>query len=187
MMDRLINTQTKRFMVGATLYVLFMLQFFVGLYKVSSLFVSIKSSNDLLLLTTPQARAWYWPVELVANLMDQRFTLVNTIVVAFKTLPIGFWIVMILAVYLVEFRIKKDHLLYRHQVRLIALILVSWIGLFIQMMLFVYGFFGGSVATAIARVNVSGYVGIFLGVGLSILSIILLSILWIDIYSNFEH
>jgi hypothetical protein len=186
-MDRLINTQNKRFMVGTTLYVLLMLQFYIGLFKVSSLFVSFTSSNDLLLLTSPQTRAWYWPIELVANLMDQRFSVFNTLVITFKTLPSGFWIVMILALYLVGFKINRNHFLYHHQLRFIILILISWISVFIHMLLFIYGFFGGSVATAIARVNLSGYVGIFLGVGFSVLSIILLSLLWVEIYQNLEH
>lgn len=187
MMDRLINTQNKRFMVGATLHVLLMLQFYIGLFRVSSLFVSFTSPNDLLLLTSPYTRAWYWPIELVANLMDQRFSFFNTISIIFKTLPTGFWIVMLLTLYLVGLKISRNHLLYRHQLRFIILILVSWISVIIHMLLFVYGFFAGSVATAITRVNFSGYVGIFLGVGFSIVSIILLSLLWVEIYQNLEH
>lgn len=187
MIERFINTQNKRFTVAATLYVLFMLRFFAGMYKLSSMFVSFSDANDLLLLTSQQTRAWYWPIELMANLLDQRVTILNTTLVTFQTLPTGFWLVMILIVYLLGIRIKKDNILYRHQLRFIAIIFASLIGVLIQMVLFFYGFLGGSVATAIARVNVSGYVGIILGIGLSILSIILLSLLWIDIHPNLEE
>lgn len=187
MMDGLINSENKRFVVGVTLYVLLTLRFFVGLFKVSSLFVSFKNSSDLLQLTTQQTRLWYWPIELVANLIDHRFSIVNVGIVTFRTIPTGFWITMILTIYLVGFKLTKDNVLYRHQLRFIGLILVSWISVFIQMLLFVYGFFGGSVATAIARVNVSGYVGIVIGVGLSVLSIIMLTLLWIDIHPTLNN
>lgn len=186
MMDRFINTPKKRFVTASTLYVLLMLQFLYGLFKVSSLFISITKTSDLLFLTTSQVKSWYWPIQLIANFLDNRFTLVNVLVITYRSIPLTFWITGVLLVYILGFDIKKGELLYRHQQRLFGFVFVSVIGVFIQILLFVYGFFAGTSASAITRVNVSGYVGIGLSVGLSLISIIILCLLWLDASSNNE-
>lgn len=183
-MDKLLSTSTKRFVVFASIFVALLLVFYYELFKVSSILANLEQSKDLLILTNPQTQEWYWPIKLVAHLLDHRLTLQTVVQVTLRVLPLGFWLSIILIGYLTTFPIKKGNLLYVHQQRLLILVALSGIGSILHMAFFIYGFFGGSVATAITRVNRAGYLGIGVSVGLSLLSLIIIILLWMDVSEN---
>ncbi len=181
MIDQWLNTPIKRFKMAVTLYLIQLLIFVYGQFVVFYAMISIQSSQDLLTLTQPRLRVLYWPLDLIATVMDRTFSLLSFLDSLWHVLPFGFFVVSVLIVYIASFDFKQDAKNHKHQLHMMLITTITVVQVFLVNFLFLYGFFAGTVASAINRVNISGVIGASSSVVLGLTFIIIGSLLWIDL------
>ncbi len=178
--DRWIDTPIRRFKVTSTIFLAGTIVFLIGQFRVFSIMVTISNSRELLRLTEPNIRTLYWPIDLIATLMDIRIEVRSIIQTLINVLPIGFWIMALLLFYIASFEFLRRDPWYKHQQRIIVLGLALIIQSLVVNVLFLFGFSAGTVAIAIDRVQTAGMVGSVLAWVLGLASLIIGALLWIQ-------
>ncbi len=182
--DQWLNTPIKRFKLAVSIYLIQLLVFVYGQFVVFYTMISITSSQDLLMLTNPKLRLTYWPMDLIATVMDRRISVMDVINSLWIVLPMGFWISVALVIYVSSFKLKNNQTEYKHQQRTMILTSLVVVQLFVVNMLFLYGFFAKTVAIAINRVNISGIIGSSIAVMIGLAVLVIGSLLWMDLHDQ---
>ena len=183
-LDQWLITPVKRFKVAVSIYLVQLLLFIYGQFVVFYTMISIASSQDLLTLTNLRLREAYWPMDLIATVMDGRFSVLSLLDSLWVVLPFGFWISVICVIYISSFNLKKQQPEYKHQQRIMILTCFVVVQLFFVNILFLNGFFAGTVANAINRVNISGIIGSSAAVMIGLAILIIGSLLWVDLHDQ---
>jgi len=84
-------------------------------------------------------------------------------------------------VYLATLAFDKKHTFYKYQQGILILTLSLILSQFAMILLFLYGFLGGSVASAISRLHISGYVGKISAIGIVVVFLIVFFKLILDL------
>jgi hypothetical protein len=182
--DQWLNTSIKRFKLAVSIYLVQLLLFAYGQFVVFYTMISITSSQDLLTLTNPRLRLAYWPMDLIATVMDRRISVLDLFDSLWVVLPIGFWISVVLVIYISSFKLAKHQPEYKHQQRVMILTCFVVVQLFFVNIMFLNGFFAKTVAIAINRVNISGIIGSSVAVVIGLAVLIIGSLLWIDLHDQ---
>ncbi len=174
MIDRALNTKEKRFMVALILFGLLLFVFLLNVYRFFTVVHGINMAHDLLVLTQSNYIQLYFPIQIITNLLDVRLNFTNVIIIIFKHLPLGFYLILILSFYLASNLFKRDHPYYRYQQWFIVFFILFVLFQLTLILTFLYGFLGGSVTSAIQRIHFSSVLGRYLSVGFIIGYLVLL-------------
>lgn len=180
MMDSLLETKEKRFIAIFAIYSIIMVFFLYGVFQFSRLLLSIESSQQLMILTNPANRDLYWPVDAIAKIMDLRLNFMNVFNSILQSIPFSFYVGLFCIIYLGSSMFDKKHHFYKYQQGILIFTFVLIVFQFAIILSFLNGFLGGSVASAIQRIHISGYVGYVSSIVLVILFIVLFVKLVID-------
>lgn len=180
MMDNIFNSKEKRFIFFYVLFAINMIVFLYAVYLFSSLLLSIDSTQQLMILTNPNHRDLYWPVDAIGKIMDQRLNFLNILVSIVQAVPFSFYVGLFCLIYIGTVKFDKLHIFYKHQQALLISTFVVLVSQIAMILLFLYGFLGGSVASAIKRLHLSAYVGYASSIILVLLFLIMIVRLLID-------
>ncbi len=179
-MDYLFNSKEKRFIVFYSMFGLIITSFLYGVFRFSSAVLTIESTRQLMLLTDPNIVSLYWPVEAVARIMDQRLTIMNVFSAIVQAIPFPFFVASFSLLYCTLTPFNKKHSFNKHQQGMLIITFFVVVSQFAMILMFLYGFLGGSVASAINRLHISGYIGYASSIILVLLFLIMIGRLLID-------
>ena len=156
MIDNMLSSKEKRFMFFSFVLGLILYVSFYRFFLFSQHLISLSSTADLMSLTSPSVVKLYWPISVVAHVMDTQLSLSMVVVGLTRSVPLQMIISVMLIVYLGSNIFNKEHPFYRYQQIILIYTLLLIVCHFVFLLLFLYGFLGGSIATALARVVLSG-------------------------------
>lgn len=184
MMDKYLNTKEKRFIVSLILFVIFLYGFLLKAFRFLAILNQIKDTQGLMLLTNSNLIDLYFPMRIITQLLDTRLSALNIVLVIFQNIPLSIYLLIILSMYASSKLFDSKHKLYKYQQIFMGFTILLVFTQLLTILLFLYGFLGGSVASVIQRIHLSSLVGMISIVVLCLGYLFLLLSVLLKAYQN---